>query len=268
MHKKIINVLYGMDIEFLLKSKEGKNITAEGWIKGTKENPYKFDANNKFFATSLDCTSAEVNIPPANNPYDIWNSIEHCKNYIKTLIPDDLQVEAAANAWYEEDQLKSKAARTFGCSHSLCCYDNEEHRPIPSGDNNRAFGSHWHISYDNADEETNKNIVRALDLFLSVPAIIIEPKNERKSVGYGEAGNYRNGASYSGLEYRSLSGFFSSEQRLIDWIFRNSNKAIDFVNSGDIKKIIPMGRMIQNTINKENKEEAEMLINEFKLELV
>ena len=120
------------------------------------------------------------------------------------------------------------------------------------------------MGYNEPTRKTNREIVKAFDLFLGVPSILIEPTNERKSTGYGCAGNYRN--KPYGLEFRTLSSYFMSSEELVNWVLNNANKAIDFVNQG--QNIDELAEVIQNTINNEDKEMAKRLINDFNLELV
>ena len=56
----IKNPLIGGDHELFLREKETKNIvSAEGSIKGTKDEPFNFDKRDPFACTSLDCVLAE-----------------------------------------------------------------------------------------------------------------------------------------------------------------------------------------------------------------
>lgn len=60
-------------------------------------------------------------------------------------------------------------------------------RPSPGG---RSAGGHIHIGYDDFNDITNNAIVKALDVFISIPLIFMEPDNKRKEM-YGKAGAYR-----------------------------------------------------------------------------
>ena len=61
-----MNPLVGSDVEFFLQDRTtGEVVSAEGLVKGTKEEPFFFDPENSFFATSLDNVAYEGNIPPA-----------------------------------------------------------------------------------------------------------------------------------------------------------------------------------------------------------
>ena len=192
--KEIVsNLLIGSDCEWFVQDvNTGKILTAEGLIKGTKHDPYRFDPENKYFATSLDCVLTEGNIPPVDNALDLFLALEKLRKYIDSNLPEGIVTLAIPSARLDEDQLQSETAQLFGCEPSLTCYDNEEVHPKATGDNLRSAGYHLHYGYDNPSPEVNRDIIRALDLFLGVPSILLEPTNERKKVGYGCAGNYRN----------------------------------------------------------------------------
>jgi len=258
---------WGGDCEwFVQDTTTGKILTAENLVKGTKKDPYHFDPENKYHATSLDCVLAEVNTNVVQSPLEMFLSLEKLRNYINSTLPSGLTTLAIPAARLEEDQLQSETAQIFGCEPSLCCYHDEEVIPHPTGDNLRSAGMHWHYGYNSPTPETNRDLIRALDLFLGVPSILIEPTNERKKVGYGCAGNYRN--TKPGVEYRSLSSHFSSGKNLIEWCFRGSERAIAYVNSREVERIYDMGELIQQTINQEDKALAEMICKDFGIELV
>jgi len=264
---KINNLTLGSDIEYFLRDKKTKEVvSAEGIIRGTKDEPFKFVAGNKFFATSLDNVSAEGNIPPVKTAYEFYKNVAKLINYINATIPANLEAIAMPSARLDEKYLQTDNAKHFGCDPSWNCWTLEEIRPQPTGDNLRACGYHIHMGYDNPSEEANYALIKACDLFLGVPSILIEPENERKQVGYGCAGNMRH--TQWGAEYRTLSSFFSSNKRLITWTFKNTKKAVDFVNNNRINEIEGLGDIIQQTINNSNRELAENLIKDFQINLV
>ncbi len=264
--EKVGNYMVGSDVEFFLQEIASNEIvSAEGIIKGTKKEPFKFDKDNDFYATSLDNVMAEGNIAPAVTPYEFWKNVEKLRAYIDSTIPNTLKTVAIPAARLDPKYLQTENAQVFGCDPSLNCWTGEEVRPEPSGDNLRSAGFHIHVGYDEPSAETNQELARAMDLFLGVPSILIEPKNERKAVGYGLSGNYRH--QKHGMEYRSLSSYFSSEQKLIEWCFRNTAKAVQFVNDDRVKEIADVGDLIQRIINKEDAGAAEHFCKEFAIEL-
>lgn len=262
----ILNHAIGSDVEFFLQDKETKEIvSAEGIIKGTKHEPFRFDPKNPFYATSLDNVLAEGNIPPAKTPAEFYKNVETLINFINSSIPGTLQTVSLPAARLDQKYLETDNAQIFGCDPSLNCWTEEIVQPQPSGDNLRSTGFHIHVGYDQPSVERNILLGKAMDLFLGIPSIILEPKNERKLVGYGCAGNIRH--QRHGMEYRSLSGFFASSQSLIEWCFNNANEAVNFVNNYRIEEIEDLADTIQNTINNEDIATARNLIDKFNIKI-
>lgn len=264
--EKVSNYLIGSDVEFFLRNKEdGEIVSAEGLIQGTKKEPFKFDKENSFYATSLDNVMAEGNIPPASAPSEMWKAVEKLRAYIDSTVPQELETVAIPSARLDFRHLMTENSQVFGCDPSSNCWTDEEVIPEPSGDNLRSAGFHIHVGYENPDENTNKDIAKAMDLFLGLPAVLMEPKNERKAVGYGQAGNYRN--QKHGMEYRSLSSHFAGNEKLVSWCFNNTQKAIKFVNEGKLGLIEHVGDTIQRIINTEDKDAAKHFVEQFEIEL-
>lgn len=262
---KVANYSLGSDVEFFLRNKETNEIiSAEGIVQGTKKEPFKFDPNNAFFATSLDNVMAEGNIPPAKSPKEFYLYVEKLRKYIDSVVaPQNLETVAIPAARLDFEQLMTENAQVFGCDPSLNCWTGEQVTPQPSGDNLRSAGFHIHIGYDNPNAETNQALARAMDLFVGVPSILLEPENERRKVGYGCAGNYRD--QKHGMEYRTTSSYFASEERLVNWCFENTQRAIEFVNNDMVDTIEELGEVIQIIINSEDKEAAQKVVDKFKI---
>lgn len=264
MNKLINNPTIGSDIEFFLQNKNtGEFVSAEGLIQGTKYDPFHFDPKNEWFMTSLDNVSAEGNIPPARTAYQFYKGVEKLIAYINSTIPKDLIATSIPSVRFDQKYLQTENAQVFGCESSINCWTLEDVKPMPTGDNLRAIGKHIHVGYEKPSEEMNYNLAKALDLFLGVPAVIIEPDNERKVVGYGCAGNMRH-KNY-GMEYRVLSSHFASSKDLIQYTFKNTMKAIRFINEGKMDSIDFRGKEIQDIINKNDKQAAKALCKEFKI---
>jgi len=261
-------VTLGSDVEFFLRHKHsGEIVSAEGLIPGTKHEPAHFDPNNKYYATSLDNVMAEGNIPPTANALDFYKSIEKLRKHIDSLvINQNLETIAIPSARLDFKWLQTENAKLFGCEPSFNAWSGEWQHPQAKDDNARSAGFHIHCGYDSPSEETNNLFGRACDLFLGIPSIIMEPMNERKHVGYGLAGNIRN--KPYGVEYRTLSSYFASSQQLTEWSFRNTLRAVNFINNGHSSLIENMGDEIQRIINQEDRKAAKAIVKEFNLELV
>lgn len=121
---------------------------------------------------------------------------------------------------------------------------------------------HIHIGYDNHNEVTNHEIIKALDLYLSVPLVLMEPDNLRKEM-YGKAGAYRN--QPWGVEYRVTSNYIYSSPELMTWAFEQVNEAINFLNAGGFKDFDIYPYSIVNIINNNDKENAQALVKKLNI---
>lgn len=260
----ISEVTIGSDIEWFLKDKiTGEIVSAEGFIAGTKREPYRF-TDNPWFATSLDNVLAEGNIPPCNDAVKFVNSILYLRNYINETTPNNLVTEAIGAARLDFKHLQTANAKMFGCDPAVNCWDLSPIAPQPNGDNLRSAGFHIHVGYKNPFDEQNRAIAKAMDLFLGVPAVLKEPPSERKKLGYGLAGNFRN--QKHGCEYRVLSSWFSSTPDLIRWCYNQTMQAIKRINERSLKGLNAWSEDIQRAINTENKTQCKTALFHFDVE--
>jgi hypothetical protein len=276
--KKILLNSIGADVEVFLKNKHSNQVvSAEGYIKGTKENPFIFDKKNNFFSTSLDNVLAEFTIPPANNVEDFVKYLQKGLSYINKSIPKDLCTHIFPAANLDNNFLKTEQALKFGCEPDANAYLKWVNITPSSKDKTlRSAGGHIHLGYNetylvpdlqNPNEEILNNdlvrqtIIKALDLFVGIPMLIYEPNNKRKEL-YGKAGAYR--PKTYGVEYRTLSNYYLTSEKLTKLVFNNTIEAINFLNKGNIIEK-ELGFFVENTINNSNIENAKYLIKEFKI---
>lgn len=121
---------------------------------------------------------------------------------------------------------------------------------------------HIHVGYDNPNGDVSIDLVRAMDLFLGVPSIILDTDDQRR-IMYGKAGAYR--LKKYGVEYRVLSAFFQENDILIRWVFEQTLKAIEFVNNGGI---ITNEDEIIACINNSNRELAYEILDDYNIEIL
>lgn len=257
----------GADIEvFLIDRQANEIVSAEPYIKGTKHEPFNFDPANPFFAVSLDNVLAEFCIPPATKVDDWVKNIQKSLDYIKGSIPGTLDVEIRPSAVLNPKYLQTINAQTFGCEPDLNVW-LRDYNPKPDAPNKnlRSAGGHIHVGYDNPEIEINEMIIKTMDLMIGVPSVIQEPDNERKLL-YGKAGCAR--FKPYGVEYRTVSNYYLSNEKLTRWAFERTKAAIDFINNGNFEMVDQASEMIQACINTSDKVMAGNLIREFNLELV
>ena len=199
------NPTIGSDVEFFVSDGTGI-VSAEGYIPGTKEEPCRFDPHERWFATQLDNILAEGNIPPTAEKEMFAAHLHRLRHHIDTLLPNGWVTVALGAAEIDGKFLDTVNARRFGCDPSMNAWTGKND-PLPEGagkSNIRSAGFHIHIGYGEPSIETNELLVRAMDLFVGVPSVLIEGPSAklRREFGYGKAGNYRNTAW--GVEYRTL----------------------------------------------------------------
>jgi len=114
---------------------------------------------------------------------------------------------------------------------------------------------HIHVGYENPDPLTSLSLIKAMDLFLGVPSILLDTDTERRKM-YGKAGEYR--FKMYGVEHRTLSTFWTANEKLMSWAWDSTMSAIEFVNSGGI---ITNPDDIIRCINTSDKELAKEIIN-------
>ena len=229
--KKLLvdNVTIGADIEVFLENNLGEIISAEGIIKGTKDEPFRFMDNNDYFGTSLDNVMAEFCIPPATNHKEFYDYIQHALGYINTSLPENVRTIAIPAAKINEKYLQTDNAKLFGCDPDYNAWLMGYMNPIPEAKGNlRSCGGHIHIGYGTPNDLISMCIIRAMDIYVGLPSILQEPDNERKSL-YGKAGAFR--MKPYGVEYRTISNYYINSEQLTNWVFNNTLEAIAFVNA-------------------------------------
>lgn len=269
--KRVTLTGIGADVEVFLQDKATKEIiSAEGYVKGSKQKPFIFDEQQPDFATSLDNVLAEFGIPPATNKVQFYNYLRKSIRYIESTIPSSLCTAILPAAELDSKWLNTPQARRFGCDPDFNAYTGYRNpSPHCSNMNLRSAGGHIHIGYEeavdmrqiNGIDTTRLEIVKALDLFVGVPSVILEPDNQRKEL-YGKAGAFR--PKTYGLEYRTVSNYYLQSRKLVYWVYDAVNNAINSLNNGMLFTE-PFCELVKNTINNNDKQTANGLIKEYNL---
>ncbi len=259
---KIANITVGTDPEFFLFSQlENKFISPVGMFKGSKHEPQPITDNGH--AIQIDGVSVEFNIPPCRTAADYHKEIKFVVDYIKNTIatPRNLIVSNAATAMFTNDQLDCPEAWEIGCMPDINAWTLNINNPKNYDSNLRASGGHVAVGYDNPNEEVSLNLIKAMDLFLAVPSVLLDKDNRRREL-YGKAGAMR--FTPFGCEFRTLSNFWIFNEELTKWVFNQTIKACEFVN---IDGFISNQDEIIECINTGNKELAKEILDDYKIEL-
>jgi len=118
----------------------------------------------------------------------------------------------------------------------------------------RSAGGHVHVG----TTEDPIEVIRAMDLFLGVPSTTMDctPQALARRQLYGKAGCHR--IKDYGCEYRTLSNFWIFSPKMIQWVYEQTAKAIDFVAKGN-KVSDEDGHLIQACINNNDRGAYELL---------
>lgn len=260
MVNRIKSITIGADPELFLK-KNGEIITAEGLIGGTKQVPKLI--SDKGHAVQEDNIMVEYNIPPSNTVEDFISNNNYVLNYLESIAAlNGSELCFLASAEINPIYLKTEQAKRFGCEPDYNVYLKESNTPPNSGVTLRSCGGHIHVGMENPNIETSERIVKAMDLFLGVPSIIMDLDSRRKEM-YGKAGSFR--FKDFGVEYRVLSNFWIESDELKEWVFNSTINAISYINNeNNYKTLIGMSEEIVNCINSNNKELALKIISKIK----
>jgi hypothetical protein len=171
----------GCDPEFFLK-KDNKHVTSIGLIGGDKNLPRALD--DKGHAVLEDNVAVEFNIPPAHDHAAFCASIQHVMAELQKELPDYEFSHESAVLFNKED-LWHPQAQEFGCEPDYNAWTNKINpRPKASDASLRSAGGHVHVGTD----LDKIQVIRAMDLFLGVPSIKLDPGTLRRQL-YGKAGS-------------------------------------------------------------------------------
>jgi len=279
----------GSDAEFFLMRKD-QLVPVCGLIGGTKDNPRPV-LTGQGFAVQEDNVTLEFNIPPAANASEFADNITKMLVYLRQelqnmdLVPRYNSAEFFPMAVLQE-HLKAFA---FGCEPDFCVWTRSVNvtpdpitqfpsprKPTPAiAGQFRAAGYHVHASYlvakrDSTLEE-KELFVKAQDLFLGVPATLLESnrKPSARRAFYGRAGAFRPKAY--GHEYRVLgSNVLSDNPARHKWIYENTQAAIAWLNTCETPDIADQhfGRISQfiwSAINDSHHDSAQMLMTTYNI---
>ena len=246
----------GTDPEVFLQNAEGKPISAIGYINADKWNPMQIPDMPEGFTLQEDNVSLEYGIPPAASAAEFIRSINAVMDKSLSYLPE-LSFSKLSCIVFPEDQMQDPRAHIFGCEPDFDAWTLKTNRkPEPPHEFMRSAGGHIHV-------ETNQDpadVVRRMDLFLGIPSVLMDTGEERKKL-YGKAGAHR--VKSYGVEYRTLSNFWVFDNRLIQWVWDNTKRALE----SDID-LSQYGDIIVDAINNNNKQVAQDLVDAFNLEVI
>ena len=255
--------MLGADPELFLVDAAGAYVAACGLIGGTKREPQPL-AIGPGFAVQEDNVTVEYNIPPAQSRDEFVHNIAKAMSHLTDMVhAKGLSFASTSAVVFPESELWHPASREFGCEPDYNAWRNGAVNPRPKARNVnlRTCGGHVHVGHDFATADDIFNFIKHADLFLGVPSVLMDEGETRKEL-YGKPGAFR--FKPFGCEYRVLSNFWTLTPELTGWVWDATNAALDAWHNKAID-IDALGPVIIDTINKNNKVEAENLVRAYNI---
>ena len=231
-----MKIKIGCDPELFVKdAKTGEIISAHDLLPGTKVDPYKVAAG----AVQVDGAAAEFNIDPSNSPAEFVRNIKTVMDQLKVMLKDN-QFHIEPFVTFPKDYFTKlpESVRELGCNPDWNAWTGQVN-PAPEGDSTtlRTASGHLHIGWCEGMEphstfhfEDCCSVVKQLDYYLGMTSLIWDKDPTRRQL-YGKAGAFR--PKPYGVEYRVLSNVWLKSQRLQEWIWHVTQKAINDLSSGN-----------------------------------
>jgi hypothetical protein len=262
-----IEYTIGADPEMFMADRAGNFKASCGLIGGTKQMPQPMGIGDGF-AVQEDNVAIEFNIPPAASAGDLQSylqrAIKELANGVQTMY--QYQIVNVSAASFPKEELEHPSAQVFGCDPDFNAWTKKKNpRPAADDPNLRSCGGHIHVGYDRKTLGCSPlQLVKAMDLFLGVPSVVMDTGELRKQL-YGKAGAFR--LKPYGVEYRTLSNFWIFNEKLIEWVWNNTGKALNAAGL-QLVDFDQEQEAIRTAIDRNDKLAAMKLIERYKLEVL
>lgn len=254
----------GTDPEFFLKYR-GKFVASQPFLgdrkNGTKYNPIKMKCGA---TVQRDNVAIEFATTPSSSLSGFKKSIHAAMNEVKSMLPKEVELAAVPSVVFTQDQLDHPEALEFGCDPDYNAWTmTENHKPCAVNQNLRSAGAHVHVGHKILLDPLNKiKMIRLMDCFLGLSFTVLDCSLEalkRKEL-YGKAGAYR--PTPYGVEYRTLSNFWLSEDRFIEFVYISVEAALSSIRYEPFAiDYAGGGNRVQEIINSGNSKRAKQWYN-------
>lgn len=235
----------GCDPEFFLYDEEFERyVSAIPFIKGTKEKPEPLNAGGYIMRDNV---AVEFGMIPANNLDEWLENINLTIRDVERYIPEWLTLTPVASANFPKQQLEHPEAVEIGCEPDFNAWTRQQNIPPVDFANNsfRSCGGHIHVGYIGGTD--NEHLIgpdgkvltiRAMDCIHGLWSVVLDdsPESIARRRIYGKAGCYR--PTEYGAEYRTLSNFWTTTDRLKELMYRFTADALELVASGSLDNAI------------------------------
>lgn len=217
----------GCDPEAFVIDANGKTVPAPllERMRGTKAAPFPVP----YGAIQVDGLAVEFNILPARTLDEWRTNIAHVIRQLRAACePYLLSFEPVRT--FDDDVLKALSKEHFilGCDIDFNAWNEGRPNRRPKVPRNiRTTAGHIHIGFeeDFLAPSEKAQLVRHLDHCLLVPSMTWDKKNKERQKYYGKPGSFR--PKPYGLEYRALSSVWLNHPELIDYVFMQTQWAVN-----------------------------------------
>jgi hypothetical protein len=254
----------GVDPEMFVVDYKGKIVSAIGLIGGSKNSPREVSLG----AVQEDNVMAEINITPASHVEDFQHNIHVVLTQLDKILGEtghsyDKKFRTAHA--FTSDALDDPRAHTFGCDPDHNIYTMEQNPVIDSKKvgNLRMCGGHIHLGFDAPDAHPllRTLAVKWMDILVGGPLAAIDPDRVRSDF-YGKAGNYR--PKPYGVEYRTPSNFWLSDQNLITFVFSatlSAMKAAEELLEPETVSVRLLGDRVRKIIDSKDRDTIHAMVD-------
>lgn len=222
MEKNIYNLTVGSDPEIFIQN-ETEIVSAEGLTGGNKWAPKPISDDGH--AIQEDGIMFEYNIPPCKTSEEWVKNHKFCQDYLSVLASaHGFKFSTVVSSEINPQYLQSMQAKTFGCDPDYNVYLRCVNEAPNNETNLRCAGGHVSLGYNEPNQNTTEKLVKAFDIFLTLPSMLIDKDTRRREL-YGKAGSFR--FTDYGVEFRSLSNFWIHSEEHMKWVF---DKTIEMAN--------------------------------------
>jgi hypothetical protein len=275
----MLPITIGADPEFFLESKlSGGLKSAVNQVGGTKAQPKELSRAGFFIQE--DNVAVEFNIPPAKTLKAFVESIDWSMKTISATVGEiHLRPKISAAEIFPPYELLDPRAQEFGCDPDFNAWFEGavNGRPLAKNQCLRTCSGNIHVAIHRkvkSKEEKEKliwSMVKGMDLYLSVPAVMMANDGIRREL-YGKAGAFRyQNHSPIAWEHRVLSNFWIQSPELAGWVYKQTIRAVNHVWKLGPKKFEKwlttddLSAKIQHCINQSDVNLAQTLINDYDL---
>jgi hypothetical protein len=216
------------DSEFFIK--DGDEFTTSiGKIGGSKHKPLLVEGGN----LQEDNVLGEFAIDKVkvdDNGLSTWIKLINQMKIEMQRVIAPLTFDIVSSHVYDVDVLQrsGRQAFRFSCEPDYNAYEKQVNPEINYQGGLRVAGGHIHLSWDTDMYDVSPwDVIKSMDIFLGIPSVLMDEDKLRRTL-YGQAGSMRPKKypdGMYGVEYRTLSNFWTKNEELMKWAYNNTLRA-------------------------------------------